>query len=341
MEKQLTIAVPSYNAAATIRRCLDSMLGLDPRLEVLVINDGSTDNTAEIVEGYRQRYPEQLQLLTKPNGGHGSGINMAIDHASGRYFKVVDADDWIVSDNLAGLLDTLEKSEADAVITGYETVNEGTGKRITYAADCRYAGQEIDVEQLLEVYDDIPSCCSFHGLFYRTGMYRGAGIRMSEGIFYEDHEYATVPFAAVERILILPILFYEYLLGSASQSVAFPNQVKRIGHIEQVVRDILQFRQERGPLSPARDDYFLRKLAVVVVSYFAVALIKNPDKKQGQQQADGFRRYLEEAEPELLRRISKKYKMLVLFRRLHLPAELYQGILDTKLYQRFRKLWIN
>ena len=339
--KQLTIAVPSYNAADTLPKCLDSMLGLDDRLEVLVVNDGSTDRTEELAKEYERRYPGQLTVLTKPNGGHGSGINLAVQHASGRYFKVVDADDWIVSENLVPLLDILAASEADAVVTGYETVNMVTGKKTSYAAACRYTGQEIGMEQLIEVYEEIPSCCSFHGLIYRTEMYRAADIRLSEGIFYEDHEYATLPFVRVERILILPFLFYEYLLGRADQSVAFHNQVKRIGHIRQVVRRILSFREERRPMDPAREEYFLRKLAIVTVSYFAVALIKNPDRREGKRQAEEFRAELMEKEPELPRRIAKKYRMMLLFRWLHLPPELSQVILDTKLYQRFRSLWIN
>ena len=339
--KQLTIAVPAYNAEATIEKTLDSMLGLDERLEVLVINDGSTDRTAEIVEGFAEKYPDQLRLFNKENGGHGSGINLAIQNAAGRFFKVVDADDWIVSENLRPLLDALEASSADAVIAGYETVNAATEKRMQFPAECVYSGQEIGMEQLMEVYEEIPSCCSFHGLFYRTEMYRGAGIRLSEGVFYEDQEYATVPFAFVERILILPIFFYEYLIGTASQSVAFPNQVKRIGHIEHVIRSILEFRAAQAPLSQAREDYVLRKLGTVTGSYFAVALIKNPDRTRGKQQADAFRAYLEEAEPALLRIISKKYQMLLLFRWLHLPPELYQTLLDTSLYKKLRKLWIN
>lgn len=335
--KQLTIAVPAYNAEAYIRKCLDSMAGLDDRLEIIVIDDGSTDDTAAIARSYG----ESVRVVSKPNGGHGSGINMAIDLAAGRYFKVVDADDWLENGSLTPFLDALERTDADAVITGYRTVNMKSGKTLDYPSQCQYAGQEIGLEALLEVYEEISSCCSFHGLCYRTEMYRRAGIRLSEGIYYDDQEYATIPFACVEKVLILPTYFYVYQLGNAEQSVAFPNQVRRIGHIEAVTRSILAFRKENGPLTAAREEYFLRKLAVVVVSYFAVALVKNPDKRQGRRDAERYWTWLESEEPELLRRTAKKYKMLCLFSRLRLSPALYQGMLDTRLYKAFRQIWTN
>lgn len=339
--KQLTIAIPAYNAEAYLRKCLESMAGLDERLEIIIINDGSTDGTAAVAQEFVGRYPDDVRLFSKTNGGHGSGINLAVRHATGRYFKVVDADDWIVSENLKSLLDALEQTMADAVITGYKTVNMKSGKILTFPSQCKYVGQEIGLEQLLEVYEEITSCCSFHGLCYQTKMYQESGLWLSEGVFYEDHEYATLPFAYVDNVLILPFYFYVYMIGNASQSVAFHNQVKRIGHIETVTRHILEFRKENGPLTPAREEYFLRKLTVVVVSYFAVALVKNPNKKAGMQDAECYRTFLESEEPELLRRIEKKYRTLLLFRWLHMPPALYQGILDTDFYKKFRQIWMN
>lgn len=339
--KQLTIAIPAYNAEAYIRKCLESMAGLDERLEIIIINDGSTDGTAAVAQEFVGRYPDDVRLFSKPNGGHGSGINLAVRHATGRYFKVVDADDWIVRENLKSLLDMLEQTMADAVITGYKTVNIKSGKVLAFPSQCKYVGQEIGLEQLLEVYEEITSCCSFHGLCYRTQMYKQSGLQLSEGIFYEDQEYATLPFAYADKVLILPFYFYVYQIGNANQSVAFHNQVKRIGHIEAVTRRILEFRKEQGPFTPAREEYFLRKLTVVVVSYFAVALVKNPNKKAGMRDAERYRAFLKSEEPEVLRRIEKKYRTLLLFRRLHMPPALYQGILDTDFYKKFRRIWMN
>lgn len=339
--KQLTVAIPAYNTEAYLEQCLDSLVGNDARLEIIVVNDGSTDRTKAIANRYVEAYPDQVHLINKENGGHGSGINCAVEQATGRYFKVIDADDWVMRDNLKLLLDALEKTEADAVLTGYRTINESSGKILTYPTDCRYTGQKISVSQLLKVYEEISSCCSFHGLLYRTQFYRSCGFRLSEGIFYEDHEYATLPFAHVETVLILPFLFYEYRIGNSGQSVAFANQVKRIDHIEMVVRKILDYRDSCAPLRPDREEYIFRKLCVVVVSYFAVALVKDPDRKKGAEKARRFWQWLENREPQLLERTSKKYKTMLWMHRLHFPANLYQKILDTHFYKQFRRIWMN
>lgn len=339
MEKILTIVVPAYNAEPYLAKCLGSMVGVDPRVEIIVVDDGSTDGTGSIARRFLDRHPGQVRLIQQKNGGHGSGINAAVAQAAGRYFKVVDADDWIVGESLPPLLDRLAESGADAVITGYHTVDMKSGRRRAFSSACGAAGREIGIGRLLEVYDEISACCSFHGLLYRTEPYRESGIRLSEGIFYEDQEYAVLPFSYVEQVLILPLFFYEYQVGNESQSVAFPNQVKRISHIETVIETILAYRRAAGPLRPDREEYFLRKLSVVVVSYFAVALVKNPDKQSGWRDAERFRLRLEQAEPALMSRVARKYKTLCLLHHLRVPPTLYQALLETPLYQKFRKIW--
>ena len=338
-ETILSIAVPAYNSEHYLGKCLDSMAGADARLEVIVVDDGSTDGTGVLVQEYVRRFPRQVSLISKDNGGHGSGINTAVEIATGRYFKVVDADDWIRTDQLPCLLDALERTCADAVITGYHTINEATGKVMAYPCTCRYAGQKIDLKTLLEVYDNISFCCSFHGILYRTQFYRECGFRLSEGIFYEDHEYATLPFAHLNSILILPLFFYQYRIGTSGQSVAFHNQVKRIDQIEQVIIRILDYREQHAPLRSDRDEYLLRKLSVVVVSYFAIALVKDPDRATGRAKAQRFRELLDQYEPQLNQLVKKKYKTLVLFHRIHFPAKLYQRVLNTAFYKMIRQIW--
>lgn len=340
-EKQLTIAIPAYNAGRYIKKCLASMVDIDKRLEIIVINDGSTDDTEKTVQAFMQKYPDEIRLISKENGGHGSGINVAIQYATGRYFKVVDADDWIIGSNLPLLLDELEKTSTDVIITGYHTINIKNGKSLAYSCQCEYAGKEINMQQLIKVYDDIASCCSFHGLLYRTEFYQGIAVKLSEGVFYEDQEYAILPFAHLNTILILPIFFYQYQIGNDKQSVAFHNQVKRIKDIETVIDNILKYRRDNGPLKAECEEYFLKKLSTVVISYFAICFVKNQNRNEGEEKARQFYQKIHNEAPELLPRISKKYKTLRFFHFLHIKGNLYQAALNTGIYRRFHKLWIN
>ena len=118
--KILTITVPAYNAEKYLDRCLQSFLVPEilDALEVLVINDGSRDSTSDIASRYVNQYPDTFHLINKKNGGHGSGINCGIAHATGKYFKIVDADDWLNTEVLAqyiGLLRTVDTDIVDCV----------------------------------------------------------------------------------------------------------------------------------------------------------------------------------------------------------------------------------
>lgn len=93
--KYITFTVPCYNSAPYMRRCIDSLLPFRDYVEIIIINDGSTDATPEIADEYALRFPETVKVIHKANGGHGSGVNAGLAHASCKYFKVVDSDDWL------------------------------------------------------------------------------------------------------------------------------------------------------------------------------------------------------------------------------------------------------
>ena len=99
MEKILTISIAAYNAEKDIARCLDSLIatGIIEKLDVVIVNDGSVDQTAEIANSYVKKYVNSIRLINKQNGGHGSTINASIKVAKGKYYKILDSDDWVES----------------------------------------------------------------------------------------------------------------------------------------------------------------------------------------------------------------------------------------------------
>lgn len=93
--KLLTITIPSYNSQDYLERCVESLLPGGDDVEILIVDDGSTDRTPEIADGYAQKYPNIVKAIHQENGGHGEAVNTGIRNASGLYFKVVDSDDWV------------------------------------------------------------------------------------------------------------------------------------------------------------------------------------------------------------------------------------------------------
>ena len=362
--KQLTIAVPSYNSEKFLDKGLGSYVyedgTMDPRLQIIVVNDGSTDGTLALANEWADRFPDNIIVVDKENGGHGSGINAGADRAEGRYYKVIDSDDWILTENLPAVLDALEETNADAVITGFHTVNMVSGVVLPYGtgqlpepdekkkaelgtefANLRCFGKrEAAFTELMEEIDNIPAIQSFHGIMYNTEFYRGTGIRMSEKVFFEDQEYAILPFAHVETVLLLPEFFYEYQIGSANQSVNFENQAKRSSHFLGVMEKMINYHKSCTGLNEAQDEFIIWRLCNAAVSYYATVLVKGSDKADGRAKALEFRSFLQEKEPEVAGRCEGKYKTMLKLNKIPGAASLYGKLFNSKFYASFKKHWI-
>ena len=173
MDILLTIVIPAYNISRYIEKLLDSILTSKKRrsIEILVINDGSNDDTKEKAKRYKQRYPDTINVIDKENGGHGSTINSGVMNASGKYFKVIDGDDWVDTIELDRFIDRLACIEDDMLVCGYTLVrDDGTiiiqkeTKPSQFRYDMSYPIEEICKEEIYPF--------SFHSLFYKTTTFK-------------------------------------------------------------------------------------------------------------------------------------------------------------------------
>lgn len=340
--KQVSFVIPCYNSQAYLKQCLDSFLvdAVLPSIEVIVVNDGSTDSTSQIAHDYEKKYPEVFRVLDKPNGGHGSGINAGITLAQGRYFKVVDSDDWIVRENLVRFVKSLKDTAADVVLNSYQTIDLKCGAVLPFSLPEDLAGKVISISTLITRYNEVRDCCTFHGVTYSTQLLRKYGHKLAEGVFYEDQEYATIYFHRAKSVLILPFYLYQYRVGNENQSISISNQVRNISHIQVVAERIIQYWNQFPDMDSNVNEYFIQKMAVLVTSYFATALVKNPEKKEGRKLARNFYEYLMENKPILLERTTRKRTMLGILNRLSFSPELYQKLLYSSLYKKFRGKWL-
>ena len=118
-DKVLTISIAAYNLSERIDQCLASFASskfIDD-IELIVTNDGSKDDTARKVEKWVERYPNSIRLINKKNEGAGSTVNSGILHAAGKYFKMVDGDDWV--ENIDEFVNFLKNCDSDRVVSDY------------------------------------------------------------------------------------------------------------------------------------------------------------------------------------------------------------------------------
>lgn len=231
-EPLLSVVVPSYNSQDYLDRCLDTLVAAGSELEVIVVDDGSTDATAALAQTYVDRFPGVVSLVRKPNGGHGSAINTGLARARGRYLKVVDSDDWVDEAALAQVLDTLRGfrtagSDVDLVVSNF--VYEKVGKRRKVAVRYRNALPRGRVFAWSETRRFRKrQYLLMHSMIYRTGLLREVGLELPEHTFYVDNLYAFVPLARVRSAFYLDVDLYRYFIGREDQSVHEAVMLKRL-----------------------------------------------------------------------------------------------------------------
>lgn len=349
MEKIISFIIPSYNVENCLPVCLDSFLIQESegfsQLEVIVVDDGSRDRTAEIAGSYVKRFPSVYRLIQKENGGHGSAINVGSQAASGKYMKVVDADDWVVTENLGKLLKKLAKCHSDVVLTPFHQVHMKDGSREIWKMYCPEYEVEYSLGQVLSAYKDFDRCLTFHGIMYRTEFYRHCGHELPEKVFYEDQEYAAIPCCYAKNIYPVNLFLYQYQVGNAQQSVSAVNQVKRIGDIEQVAKDILGYWKTHSSqradtkLGSSGRELLLKKAEKMILSYYVSSCIFQPDKRTGIRQAKAFTKKIQKISPEIVQRTRKKYWLYRWMCRMHISYGLYEKLMRSKPYRIIRKAY--
>ena len=285
MSKVLTIIIPAYNMEKHLERCLSSLLvdeGLMKLLEVLVINDGSTDNSSVIAHVFERRFPDIIRVIDKENGHYGSCINRGLEEARGTYIKVLDADDAFDTNVFGEYLSFLKDStvnDCDLALSGYVEVDD-SGNPVIDHPFSQYDGlttiRDVSEQDIFEWF--------IHALTYKTSLLRDIHYRQTEKISYTDLEWAFVPMSAVKRIRKFPGNLYLYSTGLAGQSMAPSNHAKNLGMEAQVISKLLVFFDTAKP-SLASDNFsFLKKRLVILINhlyqlYLLTYRSLNPDLK--------------------------------------------------------------
>ena len=215
--KYISFAIPCYNSEAYMEKAIRSILVGGEDVEILIVNDGSKDGTQEIAERYEAQYPTIVKAIQKENGGHGDAVNCGLSHASGKYFKVVDSDDWVDENALFQLLDTVKKfveqdTLVDMVISNY--VYEKVG--MEHKKVIRY--DNVLPENKIFRWDDIghfrlDQYILMHSVLYRTELLKLCQLKLPKHTFYVDNIYVYYPLPHVRTLYYLNVDFYRYFIG--------------------------------------------------------------------------------------------------------------------------------
>ena len=235
--KILTFAIPCYNSAAYMSKCIDSLLPAGEDVEILIINDGSTkDNTAEIAAKYEERYPGIVRAINQENKGHGGAVNTGIANAKGLYFKVVDSDDRVDVNALNRIVNKLKELEyegtpVDMLLANFIYDKEGAKRKKVMHFRHAFPTDEIFGWSAMR-HMRTTQYILMHNIFYRMSTLRRSGLVLPEHTFYVDNIFAFQPYPYVNNIYYMDENFYHYYIGREDQSV---NEQVMIGRIDQQI----------------------------------------------------------------------------------------------------------
>ncbi len=220
-DKILTISIAAYNVEQYISKAIETCILKSENkncIEVIVVNDGSNDRTSQIAHSYEVKYPQIVTVIDKENGGYGSTINCSLRYAHGKYFRLLDGDDWFATDTLDVLVSELKQCEEDIVFTD-SLCDYGKKKKITKI--------ELPIGKTIKI-DDISEKTNFQmqNMTYKTSILKNSNIVISEKCFYTDMEFVIMPLPYVKNIRYLDKVLYVYRLNVPTQSVSI-NGIKK------------------------------------------------------------------------------------------------------------------
>lgn len=241
--KILSIIIPSYNMEEFLPYCLDSVLGIadDYRktLEVIVVNDGSTDDTGRVAHEFKSRFPDSIVVIDKKNGNYGSCVNAALKVASGLYVKILDADDYVNTAEFESLVKELyrqaamKEQAADLVLSNYRLVDNGGEciREITYGMS-PFSGEFSAMSNVNQAY-------AIHSLIYKTNCVKRIGYIQTEGVSYTDMEWTVEPLVSISTIRYVPLFVTNYRQGRNGQTMEDKTYAQKFQQVADVVLNMV------------------------------------------------------------------------------------------------------
>lgn len=296
--KYISFAIPCYNSEAYMEKAINSILVGGEDVEIIVVNDGSKDGTQKIAERYQEKYPTIVKAVEKENGGHGDAVNCGLAHATGKYFKVVDSDDWVDKEALKKILDAVKgfvdaDSPVDMVISNY--VYEKVGMK--HKKVIRY--DNVLPQNQVFRWDDIgrfrlDQYILMHSVIYRTEMLKLCQLELPKHTFYVDNIYVYYPLPHVSTLYYLDVNLYRYYIGREDQSVNEKVMIERVDQQIFVTKTMIDMYKMKMVPNKKLRSYMTNYLAIMM-TVSSILLIRSK-KEENLQKKKELWEYLKKSE---------------------------------------------
>lgn len=315
--KILTVVVPIYNTELYINRCLRSLTydeNILKDIEIIAVNDGSKDTSIDIAKQYQKEYPESIVIIDKENGGHGSTINAGLKVAKGKYFRVVDSDDWVNIIDFPKYIEKIKNIDVDAIITDYtrELIYNCTTEKFEYSKQIErnkaYTFDNFDQKLLGDDYFFMATTA------FRTDALRAAGLVLDEKMFYVDMEYVILPIQKICSFIFLDFDIYRYFIGRNDQSINAASMFRNRTQHEKVLRRLIEF-YNTTKFSASQKKYIKKILVLMINTNYFIYSSGSVEKRSHVKEVRTFDTYLKSASPELYSAVAIKFPYIKHYRK--------------------------
>jgi len=323
-----------------MRHIIDNLVAVGEDIEVIIVNDGSKDDTGKIADEYEKKYPTIVKAIQKENGGHGSGVMAGIRNGTGLYYKVVDSDDWVETKDVITMLDLIkkhleEKEEVDLYISNY--VYEHASDNTSYQMHYR---QCLPVDKIF-TWDDmkhvkLSTIFLMHSLMFRLDVLKESKMELPNHTFYVDDIYAYIPLPYVKKIYYNDLDFYHYFIGRADQSINFGTMCKRFDQQMRVFEIIFnEFSLEKLKTFPKPLYKYMFKWVMTIMAITVMTIIgTKEDKPMRKVEYKKFLKRLKAADKKLYNKVRHRSLLSLV---LNIPTYTIKSFLSRKVYTKYQK----
>ena len=302
--KLLSIAVPCYNSQGYMRRCVESLLPGGNEVEILIVNDGSTDSTGAIANELEAAYPGLVRAIHQENAGHGGAVMTGIRNARGLYFKVVDSDDWLDGAAYHRVLDTLRGFQAPVDLLVCNYIYDKAGAAHKKVMQYRSV---LPRDRVLG-WNDVGrfrkgQYILMHSVIYRTELLRSCGLTLPEHTFYVDNLYVYLPMRRVESLYYLDVDLYHYFIGREDQSVNERVMLQRIDQQLLVNRLMLEQLDLKTEENDRLRRYLYNYLEIVTI-ISSILLLRGGEAVQLEKKRELWR-YIRRRDPWVYKKLRR------------------------------------
>ena len=312
--KLISFVIPCFNSESYMEHAINSILVAKDDIELIIVNDGSKDGTLKIARKYEKKYPKVVKVIDKENGGHGSGVNAGLASATGKYFKVVDSDDWVDEKSLKEVIKTLKKIDVDMLIVNYVYEKENNPKEMGYC--------NIIPENKIFTWEEvgkfkISQYLLMHSAIYKTSILKEVKLELPEHTFYVDNIFVYYPLPSIKTMYYLNVPFYRYFIGRSDQSVNESVMVSRVDQQIKVTKMMIDFFDPLKIEPKSLQEYLIHYLDIMMT--VSTILCKLAKTKEAEEKIDDLWEYLRSKNEKVLKKL-KVAKLAKLPRVISIPG---------------------